>query len=318
MSVDGAAPVTPDDVELATRRLDGRVRRTPTITIEPGPLGGPIGAVLKLELLQHTGSFKPRGAFNRVLHAGVIPAAGLIAASGGNHGAAVAHVARMLGVPAEVFVPSSSPTMKVDRIRRLGAEVVVGGAFYPEAQEACDRRAAASGALLVHPYDHVDVVAGQGTVFRELEEQAPGVDTVLVAVGGGGLVAGAAAWFAGRVKVVAVEPERSCCLHAALVAGAPVSVEIGGLAADSLGARQVGELAFALAQRTGAASVLVTDEAIADAQQMLWSELRIVAEPGGAAALAALLSGVYRPEPNERVAVVVCGGNLDLAAFAAR
>lgn len=304
-------PVDHAAIEAAAERLAGRVRRTPVIDVEPEAFGAPV--TLKLELLQHTGSFKPRGAFNRVLSAPEIPEVGIIAASGGNHGLAVAHVATRLGLRAEIFVPEASPPIKVERLRSFGPHVTVTvtGALYADAQEASTRRAAATGALVVHPYDQPEVIAGQATMSRELDQQRPGLDAVLIAVGGGGLVAGAACWFADRVRVVAVEPERSRALHAALEAGAPVDVDVAGIASDSLGARRVGDLAFRAATEAVDHVALVTDEAIVDAQRALWRELRLVAEPGGATALAALLSGAYRPMPGERLAVVVCGANTD-------
>ena len=304
--------MTPADVEAAAGRIAGYVRATPVVEVAAGELGLPVPATLKLELLQHTGSFKPRGAFHRVLRADV-PAAGLIAASGGNHGAAVAHVAARLGHRAEVFVPSTSPAMKRDRIAALGADVHVVEGYYDDAQAACRRRAAETGALLVHPYDHPDVVAGQGTMGRELEQQAGPFDTVVVATGGGGFVGGQAAWFAGRVRVVSVEPATSRCLHAALEAGEPVPVEVRGVAADSLGAAKLGEVAWESVRRYVERAVLVDDDDIRAAQRAIWDGLRLVAEPGGAAALAALRAGAYVPAAGERVAVVICGANCDPA-----
>jgi threonine dehydratase len=303
-------PICRDDVEVAAKRVAGRVRVTPVIELERGALGLASPVALKLELLQHTGSFKPRGAFNRVL-ADVVPAAGLVAASGGNHGLAVAYVARELAVPAEVFVPTSSSPVKVARLRLYGVRVTVVGDYYADAFAASQERAAVSGALTVHAYDQPETVAGQGTVGRELDRQLPGVDTVLVAVGGGGLVGGIAAWYAGRARVVSVEPETIPTLAAAVAAGHPVDVGVSGVAADSLGARRIGAIGFATACLAGVRPVLVPDEAILAARQRLWDDLRLAVEPGGATALAALTSGAYRPEPGERVAVVVCGGNTD-------
>jgi len=303
-----------DDIEAAADRIDGHVRVTPVLQPGAGAFGLDPGLdlVLKLELLQHTGSFKPRGAFNRIL-ANDVPAAGVIAASGGNHAAAVAHAATELGIPAEIHVPEAAPAIKLERLARYPVDVRRTGALYDDAQAACDLRAAETGALVCHPYDLPEVLAGQGTVGRELDAQAPEVDTVLVAVGGGGLIGGVASWFRGRTKVVAVEPESSRCLGAALDAGEPVAVTVSGLASDSLGARRVGDWPFAAARRWVDHAVTVTDAAIADAQRALWRELRLVVEPGGAAALAALLSGAYRPEPDEQVAVLVCGANTDPA-----
>ncbi len=265
----------------------------------------------KLELLQHTGSFKPRGAFNRVLAADSVPENGLITASGGNHGAAVAFVAHQLGLAAEVFVAEVTPALKRERIAALGARVVIGGRQYPDALEASRLRVAETGALEVHAYDHELTVAGQGTMAIEIEEQVPDLDTVVMSVGGGGFAAGTAAWFAGRANVVCVEPQGSRALHAALEAGHPTDVEIDSVASDSLGARRIGDVPFQVLRHTR--SVLVTDRAIVDAQRWLWDRLRLVVEPGGATATAAVLSGAYRPAPGERVVVVVCGSNTDPA-----
>jgi threonine dehydratase len=306
--------ITRADVEEAAERVGDRVRRTPVAEVEPEAFGGSAPLLLKLELLQHTGSFKPRGIFNRILSAEAeAKAAGVIAASGGNAGLAVAYAAARLGLHAEIFVPESSSAVKVARLRGLGASVTVTGAYYADAHAASQRRAEATGALVVHAYDQPEVAAGQGTVARELEGQAPGFDTVLVAVGGGGLLEGIATWVAGRARVVAVEPERCPSMAAAIERGEPVDVEVGGIAADSLGARRVSASSLAAATRAGAALVLVPDEAIMEARRRLWEELRVVAEPGGACALAALVSGAHRPSAGERVAVVVCGGNTDPA-----
>ena len=297
-------------VTEAAARISAHVRRTPVLALEPGACGVDAAVVLKLECLQHTGSFKPRGAFNRILSS-TVPPAGVIAASGGNHGLATAHAARVLGLPAEIFVPDIAAPAKVARLRASGATVRVGGAGYAEAWEACQVRQRVSGALLVHAYDQPEVLAGQGTAALELEQQCPDLDTVLVAVGGGGLVGGVAGWFSGRVRVVGVKPATAPTLHAALAAGRPVDVAVSGLAADSLGARRVGSHAFAQARAHVERVVLVPDEAIRVARRALWDVVRVVAEPGGAAAFAALLSGAYRPAPGERVAVLVCGANCD-------
>lgn len=300
-------PVSPDDIVRAAQRIGAYVRHTPVIDHE--------GVVLKLELLQHSGSFKARGAFNRLLSTEV-PAAGLVAASGGNHGAAVAFAARRLGHRVEIFVPRSTPASKVERIRSYGAEVIVGGDVYDDAQRACNARQRETGALLIHPYDHVDTVAGAGTVGRELDADTPALDTVLVSVGGGGLCAGVAAWYAGRVKVVSVEPELIPAMHAALAAGEPTAVTVGpSIAADSLGTERIGDVPFAVARVFVHDAVLVADDDIRGAQRHFWEELRLMVEPGGAAAYAALMSGAYRPEENERVGVIVCGANLDLATI---
>lgn len=302
--------ISPDDIERAAARIAPHARETPVMELEPQAFGIPAAVALKLELLQHTGSFKPRGAFNRIL-SGQVPAAGVIAASGGNHGLATAFAARSLGHRAEIFVPEISSPVKIARLRDYGATVNVGGASYAEAFTASEARVKETGALVVHAYDQLEVLAGQGTVGREFELQAPKLDTILVAVGGGGLIGGVAAWYRGRVRIVGVEPEAAPTLARALEAGAPVDVTVGGVAADSLGAKRVGSLMFAVAQKHIERVALVADDAIRAAQRALWETLRIAAEPGGAAALAALLSGAYKPGPNERVGVLVCGGNVD-------
>jgi len=300
------------DVAAAAARIAGRVRSTPVFRLAPGDLVPATGVVLKLECLQHTGSFKARGAFNAML-ASPVPPAGVVTASGGNHGAAVAFAASQLGHRAEIFAAATAPAAKIDRIRGYGGHVFRRGSAYSQAMEACLERALATGARLIHAYDQPETVAGQGTTFREFEEQAPEVDVVLVAVGGGGLLAGALAWYDRRIKVVGVEPESAPTLARALAAGSPVDVEVAGIAVDSLGARRIGAIAFALARERLHASVLVTDEAIRQSQALLWDQLRIMAEAGGATALAALLSGRWRPAPGQRVGVLVCGANLDLS-----
>jgi threonine dehydratase len=311
-------PVTPDAVREAHLRIRAHVRRTPLLPADAGEAGG-AQVTFKLELFQHAGSFKTRGAFHNLLSREV-PPAGVTAASGGNHGVAVALAARTLGHPARIFVPEISSPVKVAAIRAHGAAVVIGGARYADAQAACDQHAAESGALLVHPFDAAVTVAGAGTVALEWEEDqarlglAP-LDTVLVAVGGGGLIAGVAAWWAGRAKVVGVEPEGSRCLHAALAAGHPVDVPVESVAADSLGARRAGEVAFAIAREAVDHVALVPDAAIRAAQRALWERYRIAAEPGGAATLGALMAGAYRPAAGERVGVLLCGGNVDPASL---
>ncbi|TCH98901.1 pyridoxal-phosphate dependent enzyme [Roseococcus sp. SYP-B2431] len=300
-------------IAAAARRIAGDIRRTPQLAM-PG------WGVLKLEMLQLGGSFKPRGAFNRMRAAGAGDA-GVIAASGGNHGVAVAAAAQSLGLRAEIFVPEIAAEAKRARIRSFGARLVVGGAGYDEARQASEARAAGTGALVVHAYDQPEVLAGQGTVALEWEEQAPELTHLLVAVGGGGLIGGIAAWHrASGVTLVAVEPEGCPALHEALAAGRPVPAPVGGLAADSLGARQVGGLMFPLAAELQAAGrlapVLVTDGAIRNAQRALWENARLVAEPGGATALAALLSGAWTPPVGAKVGVLVCGANTDPASAA--
>ncbi len=310
-------PVGPDLVEQAATRIEGRVRVTPVVSIEAGGLGStPVPVILKLELLQHTGSFKPRGIFNRLLSVEVVDN-GVVAASGGNAGLAVAYAARELGFHATIFVPETAPTIKVTRLRGYGAEVRQVGATYAEALAAAQAHGERSGAVTVHAYDQPEVVAGQGTLGRELEAQlemlglAP-VDTVLVAVGGGGLIGGIAGWFAGRVRVVAVEPLACPTYASALASREPVDVEVSGRAADSLGAQRIGEWCWA-ARDWIAGSVLVADDVISEAQRRLWESCRVIAEPGGATAVAALIAGAYVPQPEERVAVIVCGANTDLA-----
>jgi len=301
---------------LATEKIiRPRVRRTPVVESSGGEFGlAPFSIVFKLELLQHSGSFKARGAFANLLLRN-IPKAGVVAASGGNHGAAVAFAAQKLSIPAKIFVPTVASPEKIERIRNCGADLVITGDRYADSLAASEAWVAQSGALPIHAYDQPETLLGQGSVGIELEEQSPEIDTLLVAVGGGGLIGGVAAWYEGRVKIVAVEPEAAPTLHLALQAGRPVDSPAGGIAADSLAPRRVGELMFPIAQKFVSGTVLVTDDSIRDAQRALWSTLRIVAEPGGAAAFAALLSGRYSPAPSERVGVLVCGGNTSAVNF---
>jgi threonine dehydratase len=285
------------------------IRRTPVVDVDASDVVPECDRVtLKLESLQHAGSFKARGAFANLLNRPV-PEAGVVAASGGNHGAAVAFAARRLGVRATIFVPRISSPAKVERIRRYGAEPVFAGERYADALAASEEFAAQTGAMSVHAFDEDETLAGQGTVALELEQQAPDIDTLLVAVGGGGLIGGIAAWYARRIKVVGVEPEAAPTLTRALEAGRPVDAPAGGIAADSLAPRRVGERVFPIARAYVDHVVLVTDEAIVSAQRALWEMARVVAEPGGAAAFAALGSGRYRPRAGERVGVLVSGGN---------
>jgi threonine dehydratase len=291
------------------------VRVTPTVAVSGADLGlAPMALTLKLELLQHSGSFKARGAFANLLRRRV-PEAGVVAASGGNHGAAVAYAAMRLGARAKIFVPTVSSPAKVERIRSYGAELAIVGDRYADALAASETWVERTAALPVHAYDQAETLLGQGTLGMELAEQAPELDTVLVPVGGGGLLGGVAAWYAGAVKVVGVEPESAPTLSHALKAGRPVDAPAGGIAADSLAPRRVGELMFPIAQAYVAEVVLVTDDAIRRAQSALWSAVRIVAEPGGAAAFAAILSGAYTPRPGERVAIIVSGGNSTAVDF---
>jgi threonine dehydratase len=303
--------VTPNDIRTAHARIATRIRRTPVIRVDPHDLGVGLDhpVTLKLEFLQHTGSFKPRGAFNNLL-ARAIPAAGVAAASGGNHGAAVAYAAARLGHKATIFVPEVSSPIKIARIRSYGADLRVGGARYADALEACEAFIRTSGAISVHAYDAAETIAGQGTVGLEWEQDAGDLDTVLVAVGGGGLIAGIAAWYGRRATVVGVEPEGSRCLHASLEAGHPVDVTVESIAADSLGARNTGQLVFDIAREHVDHVALVADAAIVEAQRLLWDRLRVTAEPGGAAALAALIGGRYAPRPGEKVGVLLCGANV--------
>ena len=303
-----------DEIETAAQRISPYVRQTPVINLEADAFNVKGFITLKLESLQHTGSFKPRGAFNRLL-SNSVPKAGVIAASGGNHGVAVAYAAQQLGYRAEIFVPTIASPIKIQRLRDYGAEVNVIGDVYADALAASQQRQQESGALVVHAYDQPEVLAGQGTTGRELEQQQPDLDTILIAVGGGGFIGGIAAWYAGKTRIIGVEPETSAALAAALEANQPVAVEVSGIAADSLGAKQVGEYMFPIAQQYVDHVALVSDQAIHQAQLTLWTELRIIAEPGGATALAALLSGAYKPDAGERIGVIVCGANTDPAAL---
>ncbi|MFD2082166.1 serine/threonine dehydratase [Actinopolymorpha cephalotaxi] len=296
------------ELTAAAERLRGQVRRTPVLEIGGAQLGVRARVLVKLELLQHTGSFKARGALNTLL---VRPHAddGVVAASGGNHGAAVAWAAARVGAPARIFVPATSPPVKAERVRSYGAEVVVVDGYYPEAFAAAERWSAGRSVVRVHAYDAPEVAAGQGTLGLEAAEQVPDVSTVLVSCGGGGLYAGTALALAGRAVVVPVEPERCPSLSAAVAAGGPVPVEVGGVAADSMGAGMVGRHGYAVAARTHTSPLLVSDEAIAAARAFLWERCRVLAEPGGATALAALTSGVFTPAAGQTVVVVVSGGN---------
>ena len=293
------------------------IRRTPILEVDGADFGlDAVKIVFKLELFQHAGSFKARGAFTNILTREV-PAAGVVAASGGNHGAAVAFAAMKLHKPATIFVPSVAATAKLDRIRSYGAELVIAGDRYAESLEASEVWTAKSGALPIHAYEGDETLLGQGTLGLELEQQDPKLDSLLVAVGGGGLIGGVAAWYQNRVKMIAVEPFAAPTLERALSAGHPVDAPAGGIAADSLAPRQVGQQMFPIAKRYVREVVLVTDEEIVEAQKKLWQSARIVAEPGGAAAFAGLLSGRYKTKPGERVGVIVCGGNTDQVSLSA-
>ncbi|MEV4349098.1 threonine/serine dehydratase [Actinoplanes sp. NPDC049596] len=298
------------DVRAAAERVGARVRRTPVLQVSPS-------LWFKLEQTQYAGSFKTRGMVNQILAASSVPAAGIVAASGGNAGLAAAYGARELGLAATVFVPVTAPAVKVAKLGQLGAHVTQVGSEYAEAFVAATEHATATGALFCHAYDDPNMVAGNGTIGLELLEQIPsGFDTVLVAVGGGGLIGGVIAALAPAVKVVAVEPVTSSALHAALAAGTPVDVPVSGVAADSLGARQAGKIAFELARAFDIESVLVDDQAIIDARRTLWDDYRLAVEHGTAAAYAALTSGAYKPAPGERVVVLICGANTNPADLA--
>lgn len=308
-------PIDRTEIEAANRLIRPHIRRTPIIEVNSADFGfGHEPIVLKLELMQYAGSFKCRGAFVNLLTR-QIPDVGVAAASGGNHGAAVAFAAAKLGIPAKIFVPSISSPEKQARIRQYGADLIVCGDSYADALAASELWLAKSGALPIHAFDQVETMLGQGTIGLELEDQAPDIDTLLVSVGGGGLIAGIAAWFASRIQVVGVEPEASPTLSKALEAGRPVDAEVGGLAADSLAPRRVGDNVFPIAQRHVDHVVRVSDEAIMNAQSTLWSALRVVAEPGGSTAFAALLSGKYRPKADERIGVIISGGNTTAVDF---
>jgi threonine dehydratase len=305
-------PMTPDAIREAHERIRRHIRRTPVIDFADDRLGLSTPASLKLEFLQHAGSFKARGAFNNLL-AGDIPRAGVVAASGGNHGAAVAYACSKLGIPARIFVPETSDPVKIERIRGYGAAVQVRGSHYGEALTLSRQYQVQSGAIELHAYDTPTTIAGQGTLALEWAAQAPDLDTLLVAVGGGGLIAGIAAWHGSDTRIVGVEPKGAPTLHAALASGGPVDVEINSFAADSLGARLAGTHVYDIASRAVDTVVLVEDDDIRRAQGVLWEHLRIVAEPGGACALAALLSGAYQCRPRERIGVLICGANVDPA-----
>jgi threonine dehydratase len=313
-------PVTQEHITSAALRVAPHVRTTPLWVLPSASLALPAGTPdfevwLKLEHLQLSGSFKARGMFNRLL-SNPIPAPGVIAASGGNAGIATAVAARALGVPAEIYVPGVITKAKRERLATLGATVVVAGDAYADALAACEARQRETGALMTHAYDQPEVVAGAGTLAREIEAQQGTPDSVLVSVGGGGLVAGIAAWFAGRSRVVALEPELAPTLFAARAAGTPVEVAVGGIAADSLGARRIGQIAWGVTQQHVAEALLLSDEAIREAQRWMWKELKLAVEPAAALPLAALRSGAIRPLAGEKVCLIICGANLDPATLA--
>lgn len=308
--------ITRDRIKTAYAVIQPHIRRTPVVQADAADFGLDSSSLFfKLELLQHTGSFKARGAFCNLLTR-QIPAAGVVAASGGNHGVAVAYAAGKLGKPARIFVPSVAAASKIAGIRASGATLVIHGERYADALAASEEWMTRTGALPIHAFDQEETLLGQGSVALELQRQCPEIDSLLVAVGGGGLIGGVAAWYDGGVKLIGVEPASAPTLASALRAGRPVDAEAGGIAADSLAPRRVGEIMFPLAQRFVESVVLVTDDEIRAAQRALWDVLRVTAEPGGAAALAAVLSGKYKPASGERTGILICGGNTDGVSFA--
>ena len=307
--------ILPEHIAETEQLIRPHVRRTPIVCVDLADFGLPATPVhLKLELLQHSGSFKARGAFANLLTR-TIPPAGVVAASGGNHGAAVAYAAWRLGVPATIFVPRVTSPAKAERIRGYGAELVVAGDRYADALAASQQFADERGALAIHAFDHPTTLLGQGTLGREIDVDLPRLTTLLVAVGGGGLIGGIAAWFRGRVRIIAVEPEGSPTLWRAFAAGQPVDAETEGIAADSLAPKRVGELMFPIAKAFVERPLLVSDDDIRTAQAALWDKVRVVTEPGGAAAFAALLSGKFTPAPGEHIAVLLCGANTTAVRF---
>src|SRR5712675_356735 len=308
-------PIDREQIAATEKIIRPHVRRTPILEVSGADFGlDSISLIFKLEFLQHVGSFKARGAFTNLLTRDV-PKAGVVAASGGNHGVAVAYAAGKLGIPAKIFVPTVASSDKIDRIRRSGADLVITGDRYADALAASEAWLAQSGAMSIHAFNQRETLLGQGTVGLEFEQQYPRLDTLLVSVGGGGLIGGIASWYGSKIKLIGVEPEAAPTLSNALAAGHPVDAPAGGIAADSLAPARVGALMFPLAQRFVERAVLVEDAAIREAQRRLWSALRIAAEPGGAAAMAALISGRYQPAPGERIGVVLCGANTDAIDF---
>jgi len=310
-------PIAVDRAQIAAvyPRIREYIRKTPVLALSGADFGlCEFPLLLKLELFQQTGSFKARGAITNLLLRKV-PPAGVVAASGGNHGVAVAFAAHRFQVPARIFVPSVSSPAKQKLIRSYGAQLEIAGDRYADALEASNAWVEKTGAMPLHAFDQKETLLGQGTVGLELEEQAPDLDTLLVAVGGGGLIGGIAAWFAGKIRIMGIEPELAPTLAKALEAGRPVDAEAGGIAADSLAPRRVGELMFPIAQKFVGRAILVSDEAIREAQEILWRTARVAAEPGGAAALAALTTGKYLPAKGERVGVLICGGNTTAVNF---
>ncbi|MFD2206467.1 threonine/serine dehydratase [Kiloniella antarctica] len=304
--------ITQSSILTSYELIREHIRRTPILRVPAGELIEDVPVTLKFEQIQHAGSFKTRGAFNAFLSSDV-PEAGVIAASGGNHGAAVAYAAYKLGLRAEIFVPKIISSAKLAKLEEYKAKINIVGDNFSEALDACFARQKETGAKLLHAYDQAEIVSGQGTVGLEFEEQAPELDSLLIAVGGGGLIGGVSSWYRGRVKVIAVETKGTATLHSARKAGQPIGISVSGLAADALGASTIGAIGYNAAQEFVNKSILVSDQDVADAQRLLWENFRQVAEPGGATALAGLLSGAYKPESNEKVGVLVCGGNVDLS-----
>jgi len=308
-------PIDRQQIAAVEPIIRPHVRRTPILEVAGADFRlDSISLIFKLEFLQHAGSFKVRGAFTNLLTR-TVPKAGVVAASGGNHGVAVAYAAGKLGVPAKIFLPSVASPEKIDCIRRSGADLVIAGDRYADALAASELWTRQSGAMPIHAYDQLETMLGQGTVGLELEQQSPRLDTLLVSVGGGGLIGGIAAWYGSKIKLVGVEPEAAPTLSNALIAGRPVDSPAGGIAADSLAPKRVGELMFPIAQKYVEKVILVRDDEIAQAQAALWRVLRVVTEPGGAAAIAALLSHRYQPAPGERVGVLLCGANTTAVNF---
>jgi threonine dehydratase len=303
--------IIPESIRSTDQLIRPYVRRTPVLHLKGTEIGlGLCDIALKLELCQHSGSFKARGAFANMLMRDV-PDSGVVAASGGNHGAAVAYAATRLGKTARIFVPTVASPAKIDLIRGYGAQLIITGESYADALAKSQEWISRYGGLPIHAYDQRETLLGQGTVGLEFQEQVPDLETLLVAVGGGGLIGGIAAWYSGSTKVVGVEPEAAPTLFNALRAGKPVDSPAGGIAADSLAAKRVGDLMFPIATKYVDDVILVSDDAIIAAQKLLWQTARVAAEPGGAAALAALTSGRYQPKPDEKVGVLVCGGNTE-------
>ena len=313
MSLD--PPITPERIAETERLIRPHIRHTPVLRVDLADFGrSPQLIDLKLEGLQHSGSFKVRGAFSNLLTRSV-PKAGVVAASGGNHGAAVAYAAMRLNVPATIFVPNVTSPAKAERIRNYGATLVIAGERYDDALAASQQFVMERGALAIHAFDQPETLLGQGTLGLEIESDLPHIDTLLVAAGGGGLIGGIAAWFRGRIRIVAVEPEGSPTLWRAFAAGRPVDAEAEGIAADSLAPKRVGQIMFPIAQAYIERPVLVSDDDIRAAQRALWDKVRLVTEPGGAAAFAALLVGKFVAAPDERVAVLLCGANTTAVRF---